>query len=180
VCDLNSLLESYNCLEVLKSPDCNLLFRYRLSLGFFILGTLLSGVSALPLQTELSLLARFLGISAPAAYADLHGLRHWIGFVYFGLQQTASRFPFFGYATDWLAFGHFVIAGFFILPFANPMRYRAVLHIGLAACGGVIVVALICGPVRSIPWFWTVIDCGFGIAGAIPLIYCLHLTNKFR
>jgi hypothetical protein len=163
----------------MESANRGLTVRYRLSLGAFILGLVLSGISALPLQHELSLLSRLLGISDPASYANMHGLQHWIAFVYFGLQQTYSRFPFFGYASDWLAFGHFVTAGLFILPFTDPRRYRPVLHVGLVACVGVIVVALICGPIRSIPWFWTLIDCSFGIVGAIPLVYCLHLTNKF-
>jgi hypothetical protein len=52
------------------------------------------------------------------------------------------------------------------------------LRVGLAACAGVIVLALICGPIRSIPFFWTLIDCSFGIFGAIPLFYCLRLTAK--
>ena len=157
-----------------------LLFRYRLSLGLFIVGLIVSGLTALPLRTELSTLCRFLGISNPSSYADMHGLRHWIAFVHFGLQQTYSLFPFFGYATDWLAFGHFVIGGFFILPFIDPIRYRGVLAVGLAACAGVIVTALICGPIRGIPFFWTLIDCGFGIIGAIPLFYCLYLTNRME
>ena len=154
------------------------LFRYRLSLGFFIFGMILSGISALPLARELSILSKLLGISEPASYSDMPPLRHWIGFVYYGLLQTYSRFPFFGYATDWLAFGHFAIAAFFILPFIDPARYRGVLHVGLAACAGVIVFALICGPIRGIPFFWTLIDCSFGIIGAIPLLYCLHLTKS--
>jgi hypothetical protein len=162
----------------MEAANQRLSSRYRLSLGAFILGLVLSGISALPLQHELSLLSRLLGIPDPASYANMDGLQRWIGFVSFGLQQTYSRFPFFGYASDWLAFGHFVIAGFFMLPFADPRRYRAILYVGLAACAGVIVVALICGPIRSIPWFWTLIDCSFGIVGAIPLAYCLHLTDK--
>lgn len=154
------------------------LFRYRLSLGAFIAGLVVSGMSALPLRRELSILSKVFGIGDPAAYADLHGLRRWIAFVDFGLRETYSRFPFFGYATDWLAFGHFVIAAFFILPFVDPARYRGVLHIGLIACAGVIVLALICGPIRGIPFCWTLIDCSFGIIGAIPLLYCLRLTRK--
>ena len=43
---------------------------------------------------------------------------------------------------------------------------------------GVILLALVCGPVRSIPFFWTLIDCSFGIIGAIPLLYCLRLSRK--
>ena len=157
-----------------------LLLLYRFSLGFFVLGMVLSGISALPLQCELSLFSRFLGISEPASYPSMHGLQRWIAFVFFGLQQTYSQFPFFGYATDWLAFGHFVIAGFFALPLVDPIRYRGVLNIGLAACVGVIAVALICGPIRGIPWFWTLVDCSFGVVGAIPLLYCLRLTRKME
>ena len=51
------------------------LFRYRLSLGLFILGMVLSGISALPLQSELALLSKVLGISDPASDADMHGLQ---------------------------------------------------------------------------------------------------------
>jgi len=145
-----------------------MLVRYRIALGIFIIGLVLSGISALPLQWELSILDRWLGSHL--------GLGDFISYVHSGILQTYSRFPFFGYATDWLAFGHFVIAAFFILPFIDPIRYRGILQVGLAACGGVIVLALICGPIRGIPFFWTLIDCSFGILGAIPLFYCLRLT----
>jgi hypothetical protein len=60
----------------------------------------------------------------------------------------------------------------------NPARYQAVLHVGLTACAGVIVLALICGPIRSILFFWTLIDCSFGIVGAIPLLYYVRVTKK--
>jgi hypothetical protein len=155
-----------------------ILFRYRLVLGLLIFGLIISGISAFPLRLELAILSNFLNISDPSAYVDMQGLRRWIAFVYFGLEETYSLFPFFGYATDWLAFGHFVIAGFFILPLVNPARYQAVLHVGLTACAGVIVLALICGPIRNIPFFWTLIDCSFGIVGAIPLLYCVRVTKK--
>ena len=146
------------------------LFRYRLSLGLFIFGLIASGVSALPLQSELSILAGL--VHAPGPFRD------WIAYVALGLGEIHGRFPFFGYATDWLAFGHFVIAAFFVLPFIDPARYRGVLQIGLFACAGVIVTALICGPLRGIPFFWTLIDCSFGIVGALPLLYCLRLTRN--
>jgi hypothetical protein len=147
-----------------------MLVRYRIVLGIFIIGLVLSGISALPLQWELSVLDRWFGSRAE--------LGHFISHVHSGILQTYARFPFFGYATDWLGFGHFVIAAFFILPFVDPIKYRAVLRVGLAACTGVIVLALICGPIRGIPFFWTLIDCSFGIFGAIPLFYCLRLTTK--
>ena len=147
-----------------------MLVRYRIALGIFIIGLVLSGISALPLQWELSILDRWF---------DSHfELGRFISRVHSGILHTYAQFPFFGYATDWLGFSHFVIAGFFILPFVDPTRYRAVLRVGLAACAGVIILALICGPIRGIPFFWTLIDCSFGFLGAIPLFYCLRLTAK--
>ena len=144
--------------------------RYRIVLGIFIAGLILSGISALPLQWELSVLDHWLG--------DRAELGNFVSYTRSGIVETYSRFPFFGYATDWLAFGHFVIAAFFSLPFSNPIKYRGILNVGLVACAGVIVLALICGPIRGIPFFWTLIDCSFGIFGAIPLFYCLRLTAK--
>ena len=154
-------------------------FRYRLSLGLFIFGLVASGLSAFPLEMETALLNRWFGINESIGPASiLFNLRMFIATVHYGIHQTYENFPFFGYGTDWLGFGHLVIAAFFILPFLDPIRYRAVLKIGLGACGGVIALALICGPIRGIPFFWTLIDCSFGIIGAIPLLYCLRLTRK--
>jgi len=156
-----------------------MLVRYRVVLGIFIAGLVVSGITALPLQWELSVLDRWFGvgeyIGPPSLRVDfgtfIHGVHH-------AIQQTYARFPFFGYGTDWLAFGHFVIAAFFILPLTDPVKYRAVLQVGLVACAGVIALALIAGPIREIPLFWRLIDCSFGIFGAIPLLYCLRLTRK--
>jgi hypothetical protein len=158
-----------------------MLLRYRIALGIFIGGLILSGISAFPLQWELSILDRWFGLGAhTVASSNCVRLGDFISGVHSGITQTYTQFPFFGYATDWLAFGHFVIAAFFILPFIHPIRYRAILHVGLVACGGVIALALICGPIRGIPFFWTLIDCSFGILGAIPLLYCLRLTAKIE
>jgi hypothetical protein len=156
----------------------SVLLRYRLSLGFFIGGLIVSGLTTFPLQWEISLLQHLSGGSPPSDTHHITGLQEWIGFVHAGLFETYSRFPFFGYASDWLGFGHFVIAAFFVLPFANPAKYAALLRVGLAACGGVIVVAFVCGAIRGIPLGWQLIDCSFGVIGAIPLLYCLHLTNR--
>jgi len=37
---------------------------------------------------------------------------------------------------------------------------------------GIFVLALLAGPVRGIPWFWTLVDCSFGIGCGIPLLVC--------
>src|SRR3954470_10267054 len=156
------------------------LARYRFFLGFFIVGLILSGLTAFPLRAELAGFAKFIGVSDPSSYASLHGLQGWIAFVWFGLEQTYARFPFFGYATDWLGYAHLVIALFFFLPLIDPRRYRGVLHIGIIACLGVFIIAFACGPVRQIPIFWRLIDCSFGLLGAIPLFLCLRLTDRME
>jgi len=155
-----------------------LLFRYRFTLGFFVLGLVISGLTAFPLQWEVAVLHRLTGGAVPTDYRQLHDLPGWIGFVQSGIAETYSRFPFFGYATDWLGFGHLVIAMFFLLPFANPVKYQAILRVGLVACVGVIMVAFIGGAIRSIPLGWRLIDCSFGVIGALPLLYCLSLTKR--
>lgn len=154
------------------------LLAYRVSLALFIAGLVLSGLTAFPLLHELSFVCGWLGISDPASYETLSGLRAWIAFVFFGLQKTYAAFPFIGYGTDWLAFGHFIIAMFFIGPFRDPSPNAWVLRCGVVACAAVIPLALICGHIRQIPLAWRLLDCSFGIVGAIPLLYCLHLTKK--
>jgi hypothetical protein len=154
------------------------LLAYRISLSLFIAGLIVSGLTAFPLLAELSVLCRWLGINDPALSETLSGLRRWIAFVFFGLQKTYTTFPFVGYGTDWLAFGHLVIALFFIGPFRDPVRNAWVLRVGIVACAAVIPLALICGYIRQIPLEWRLVDCSFGILGALPLFYCLRLTRK--
>ncbi|MEO8207098.1 MAG: hypothetical protein ABI615_13030 [Chthoniobacterales bacterium] len=158
----------------------NALYRYRISLGIFIAGLVVSGLTAFPLLRELSILSAAFGIDDPANYASYTGLRHWIAFVHFGLKQTYASFPFIAYGTDWLAFGHLIIALFFVGPFIHPVRNAWVLYCGLVACGAVFALALICGPIRQIPGYWQVIDCSFGAIGSLPLLYCIYLTQGLR
>jgi hypothetical protein len=153
---------------------------YRLVLGAFIAGLILSGVTAFPLLHELELLAPMLGIPADAAAASQTGLGFWIATVRDGLRATHATYPWLAYGTDWLAFAHIVIALFFIGPWRDPIPNAWVLKIGLVACGGVLPLALICGPIRGIPFYWRLIDCSFGFFGAVPLAYCLRLTKSFR
>lgn len=156
------------------------LTHYRISLGIFIVGLVASGLTTFPLQWEISLLNRIIGPASASSGPLINALREWTVFVESGVSEAHSRFPFFFYATDWLGFGHLVIAAFFLLPFLDPTRYRGVLIVGLVACVGVLVVAFGCGPLRGIPLGWRLIDSSFGFIGAIPLLYCLRLTGKLR
>jgi hypothetical protein len=144
---------------------------------FFIIGLVVSGVTAFPLLLELRVLVTLLGADS-AAPAD--SLAFWILSVKNGLETTYAAYPWIAYGTDWLAFGHLVIAGFFIGPLIYPLSSRSVIWTGIAACVAVIPLALICGPLRGIPFYWRLLDCSFGIVGIIPLIYCLRLLKRIE
>lgn len=152
--------------------------RIRALLYVFIVGLVLSGVTAFPLTWEVNLLARLLHTSGIAATIPVLG--EWVATVQAALVETDARYPFLAYGTDWLAFGHIVIALFFIAPLRDPVRNVAVLEAGLWACAGVIPLALVCGAVRGIPWWWQLIDCSFGAFGAIPLLFCLRDVRRLE
>lgn len=154
--------------------------RYRLAMTVFITGLVVSGLTAFPLLTELRLLERLLGVdpgAPPAAYA---GLRFWTATVGAGLERTYAAYPWVGYGTDWLAFAHVAIAVFFLGPLRDPVRNKWVVQAGLVACGLVVPMALLAGHFRGIPPYWRLIDCSFGVLGALPLGYCLRLTRALE
>jgi hypothetical protein len=149
-----------------------LLRRIRVLLICFIIGLILSGLTAFPLECELEILARWLGASANATPQEYSGLLHWIVKVRNGLRATNAEYPFIAYGTDWLAFAHLVIAAAFIGPYRDPVRNKWIVDWGLICCAGIIPLALICGPLRGIPFYWQMIDCSFGVIGCIPLLFC--------
>jgi hypothetical protein len=142
----------------------------RALLLFFIAGLVLSGVTAFPLLREMDILAALLG----PATGDGDVVAWWIQRVHLALSEQHRLHPFMAYGTDWLAFGHLVIALFFVGPYRDPVRNAWVIDIGLIACAGVIPLALICGQIREIPFYWRLIDCSFGVFGALPL-WCARL-----
>jgi len=157
-----------------------ILFRFRCVLGFFLLALILSGITAFPLEHELDMLASARGLSH-ATPSDVHnGLDFWILTVRDGLRETYTHYPWVAYGTDWLAFAHIVIAIFFIGAFIDPVRNVWTLKAGLIACALVVPLALVCGAARQIPLTWRLIDCSFGVFGALPLLYCLRLTKKLE
>lgn len=154
-----------------------LLRRYRLVLGLFIVGLVFSGLTAFPLSHELELLARLLRIEEITPQTAPHDLARWVLTVRDGLRETYAAYPWIAYGTDWLAFAHLVLAVFFIGPWRDPVRNVWVLQAGVMACVLVLPLALICGPLRGIPLYWRLIDCSFGVVGALPLLYCLRLVK---
>jgi hypothetical protein len=155
----------------------SMLTKFRLVLSVFIIGLIVSGVTAFPLASETRLLTAWFGINPSLPPEHYSGLRFWLATVNRGLSETYAAYPWVAYGTDWLAFAHIAIAVYFIGPLINPLKNKWVLHAGLIGCVLVLPLALICGPLRGIPLYWRLIDCSFGVFGALPLLYCLHLTR---
>jgi len=157
-----------------------ILWRIRAILIFFVVALIASGVTAIPLEWELDVLARVLGIADGASPDQYAGLAHWIATVKQGLHETYARYPFIAYGTDWLAFAHIVLGILFIGPIADPVRNRWVITFGMIACAMVIPWALVWTPVRGIPFYWALIDCAFGVFGMIPLWLARRWSRKLE
>jgi hypothetical protein len=146
----------------------SLLRSIRIWLTVVIVGLVLSGVTAFPLQHETAVLVRVathinLSDHAPA-------LNAWLVRVAAALADTDAHYPFLAYGTDWLAFAHLVIAAAFLGPWHDPVRNQWVVTWGFIACAGVPLLALIAEPIRGIPLFWSLIDCSFGVFCALFLL----------
>ena len=149
----------------------------RVWIVIFIVGLVLSGITAFPLAWEVSLVSQVLH-GSPAT-AIVPGLVEWIDRIHHALDDTA-RYPFLSYGTDWLAFAHLVIAVAFIGPLMDPVRNIWVLRFGMIACGAVVPLALIAGAVRGIPLGWQLIDISFGVLGIIPLLFAHRLALRLE
>jgi hypothetical protein len=126
-----------------------------------IVGLAAGGATAFPLRAE----TRWLnGIVQNAAWAPQFG-KDSIAFVTEGIRGTGDRYPFLAYGTDWLAFAHLMIAVAFVGPLREPLTNSG------SCCGacGVVPLALICGPIRGIPLWWSVIDMSFATGAIVPL-----------
>ena len=147
-----------------RSREMETLTKIKLCIWIIIIGLILSGLTAFPLETELGILHQHIAISNP--------FYHWINTIYTAIKTTNQQFPYLSYGTDWLAFAHLVIALVFIGPLKDPVKNIWVIEFGMIACVMIFPLAFIAGEIRYIPIFWRLIDCSFGIVGFIPLYYC--------
>ncbi|MEJ8660061.1 MULTISPECIES: hypothetical protein [Streptomyces] len=157
-----------------------LLRRIRVWLAVFIVCLVLSGLTAFPLVTELHLAQDALSSWASPVADAFPGLQTWIDRVRTGLDVADKQYAFLLYGTDWLAFAHLVIAVAFYGPYRDPVRNIWVIEFGMIACAGIIPLALVCGPIRGIPFWWTVIDMSFGVFGVIPLLVLHRMTKRLE
>jgi hypothetical protein len=157
-----------------------LLFVIRGLVLFYIISLIFWGVTAFPLETEIKIGCSILGISPDVSPDVYSGLRAWIATVANGISDTNSNYPFLAYGTDWLAFSHIVIAIAFIGLYVDPVRNKWIIYFGMIACLGIIPLALICGTIRQIPFYWRLLDCSFGVLGFIPLYLVHRLVKKLE
>ncbi|MDJ0347445.1 hypothetical protein QMK19_40415 [Streptomyces sp. H10-C2] len=154
--------------------------RIRVWLAIFIVGLVLSGLTAFPLVHELRWVESLLKSDASPVPGHFPALMEWISRAREGLEATDEKYPFILYGTDWLAFAHLVIAVAFYGPFRDPVRNIWMIEFGMIACVGVIPLALICGPIRGIPLYWQFIDMSFGVIGIIPLYLLRRMIKRLE
>jgi hypothetical protein len=141
----------------------------------FIIGLVVSGATAIPLESEVNQLAIIF-----KANDESSAISGWILRVQAALKETQLQNPYLFYGTDWLAFGHFAIAIAFVGALRDPVRNRWLFDFGLIDCTLVIPYALIFGGIRGIPIWWRLIDCSFGVFGFIPLWFCRRWTSELE
>jgi hypothetical protein len=157
-----------------------LLRRVRWLTWLFILGLVMSGITAIPLVEEVRWIANLAGTSPDAGADHYSAVQSWMVRVEAGLLQTQQELPFLFYGTDWLAFGHIIIALAFVNALRHPVRNRWLFDFGLTACALVIPWATVFGAVRGIPWWWRMADCMFGVLGAVPLWFCRKWAKELE
>jgi hypothetical protein len=161
----------------------SLLSRIRCLTWIFIVGLVLSGATAIPLQWGVDRLVDMTDAdlaAQPQNSAPPDPWRMWLLKVQKALHETGEKYPFLLYGTDWLAFGHFVIAIAFVGALRDPVRNRWLFDFGLIACVLVIPFALVFGAIRGIPFWWRLIDCSFGVLGFIPLWFCRKWARELE
>jgi hypothetical protein len=144
----------------------------------FIIGLVLSGATAIPLRSELDWIVRVCGFDWTACEEEMPAVGFWLMTVRESLRWVSEQHPLLFYGTDWLAFGHFVIAIAFVGALRDPVRNRWLFDFGLIACVLVIPYSLTFGAIRGIPFWWRLIDCSFGVFGFVPLWLCRKWTRE--
>ena len=100
---------------------------------FFIFGLIFSGATALPIPTAFEVAGRVMGRDLSAGGLVPASFSLWLQSVRDGIERAEQTAPFMFYGTDWLAFGHFVIAAAFIGAHKDPVRNRWLYQFGMMA-----------------------------------------------
>lgn len=138
-------------------------------LRLFIVALFISGLTAIPIDAQLSLLTKYT--------TDGTTLHTWLEKVLLAYKEVNTAYPFLLYGYDWLAFAHFVLAILFIGPYKDPVKNIWVIEFGLIACVLILPFAFIAGHFRRIPIGWRLIDCSFGVVG-FALLWIIYTKTK--
>lgn len=155
----------------MKNPE-TLLFEIKRLILLFMVALIISGVTAFWLEAELTF------IVAHFNFGDT--INGWLLYVWKALETIDGQYPFLIYGYDWLAFGHLIIAIFFIGPLQKPIANNWVIRYGMVACLAIFPTAFIAGYFRGIPIIWQLIDCSFGVFGFLLLYRINYKTTQFK
>jgi hypothetical protein len=135
----------------------------------FIIALFISGVTAIPIDAQLSSLLNYT--------TNGTSLHTWLEKVLLAYREVNEKHPFLLYGYDWLAFAHFILAILFIGPYKDPVKNIWVIEFGLMACVLILPFAFIAGLFRGIPIGWRLIDCSFGVFG-FALLWIIYTKTK--
>ena len=138
----------------------------------FMVVLVVSGITAIPIEGELSMATKF--------FSDESIIGNWLNRILIAIKDTDEKFPYLFYGYDWLAFAHVIIAIAFIGPYRDPVKNKWVIEFGAISCFLIVPFALIGGYLRSIPFWWRLCDCSFGIVGLIPLGICYNKITEIE
>jgi hypothetical protein len=155
-----------------------LLRRIRAWIVIMMVGLVIAGVTAFPLTHEVRWLTSVLHNPHTPLVKHAPWLTAWIAKVTTGVTVTSAKYPFIAYGTDWLAYAHLMIALAFIGPYRDPERNVWIVQWAMIACLSIIPLALIAGPVRHIPFWWSCIDMSFGVFGLVPLLFVYRYIKR--
>ncbi len=158
--------------------------KIRLLIVFYIIALIVAGVTAFPVEFELNVICSLFSIDKDTITQikdnAIQPLFSWLYNAKCGMTETNEKYPFLAYGFDWLAYAHLMIAALFVGPYIDPIRNKWVIYWGMFACVSIFPLAFICGPIREIPFFWTLVDCSFGLFGIIPLWWCAKLIKQYE
>ena len=154
----------------MKNP-IDTLHAIRRLIVLFIIALLISGITAFWLEAELGFLREYFNFG--------HLINGWLSKVHRALEQVGQNDKFLLYGYDWLAFGHIIIALFFIEVYKKPIENKWVLKYGMIACMLILPTSFIAGYFRGIPIIWQLIDCSFGVFGFALLYYIKRQIENF-
>jgi hypothetical protein len=157
-----------------------LLRRLWLWTALFIVGLVLSGLTAIPIRTQFEWAVSILGSDFSGGGWVPGFVARWLGTAWKGIQVADAAAPFIWYGTDWLAFGHVAIGISMWGAIEDPVRNRWLYRFAMIACVAVVPWAFVFGAVRGIPPWWRCVDSAFGVLGFIPAWLCWRWSGELE